>query len=85
MLKHNTAWTVKQHPGGALQWTSPTGRVYTDTPISTIEFAPDPEHEIPDEPVLDAVRATPDEVDVDFDFELALDELQLDPLDLIPF
>ena len=46
-LKHNTAWTVRQLPGGVLEWTSPTGRTYIDTPISTIEFAPDPESEIP--------------------------------------
>jgi hypothetical protein len=47
MLKHNTAWTVRQLPGGVLEWTSPTGRTYIDTPVSTIEFAPDPESEIP--------------------------------------
>ena len=46
-LKHNTAWTVRQLPGGVLEWTSPTGRTYIDTPVSTIEFAPDPESEIP--------------------------------------
>ena len=48
MLKHNTAWTVVQRTNGVLVWTSPTGRVYIDTPISSIEFAPDPEHEIPE-------------------------------------
>ena len=47
MLKHNTAWTVTQSAGGVLEWTSPTGRVYIDKPVSTVEFAPDPEHEIP--------------------------------------
>ena len=44
-LKHQTAWTVRQKPGGLLEWTSPTGRVYTDTPVSTVAFAPDPECE----------------------------------------
>ena len=38
MLKHNTAWSVVQHAGGVLVWTSPTGRVYTDTPQRTLEF-----------------------------------------------
>ncbi|MDL5351565.1 HNH endonuclease signature motif containing protein [Microbacterium sp. zg-YB36] len=38
MLKHNTAWTVEQHPGGILVWTSPTGRVYPDIPQRTLEF-----------------------------------------------
>ncbi|MCR2814245.1 HNH endonuclease signature motif containing protein [Microbacterium jiangjiandongii] len=37
-LKHNTAWTVVQHGGGVLMWTSPTGRVYPDVPPRTLEF-----------------------------------------------
>ncbi|MCR2827324.1 HNH endonuclease signature motif containing protein [Microbacterium sp. zg.Y909] len=37
-LKHNTAWTVVQHGGGVLVWTSPTGRVHTDVPPRTLEF-----------------------------------------------
>ncbi|MFB9646452.1 HNH endonuclease signature motif containing protein [Microbacterium terregens] len=49
-LKHHTAWTVRQHGGGVLEWTSPTGRRYTDTPTSTIAFAPDPECELQPEP-----------------------------------
>jgi hypothetical protein len=31
-LKHQTQWTVSQHPGGRLTWTSPTGRTYTTRP-----------------------------------------------------
>lgn len=31
--KHLTRWTVKQLPGGVLEWTSPTGRTYTDEPL----------------------------------------------------
>ncbi|WP_181003396.1 HNH endonuclease signature motif containing protein [Microbacterium sp. CJ77] len=81
-LKHNTAWTVRQHPGGVLEWTSPTGRTYTDTPISTIEFAPDPEHEIPDDPIPTTAMRTPEELDPD---DIEFDELQFDPLELIPF
>jgi hypothetical protein len=45
-LKHQTAWTVTQRHGGVLEWTSPTGRVYADTPVSTVAFAPDPECEM---------------------------------------
>ncbi|MGW9114896.1 DUF222 domain-containing protein, partial [Microbacterium sp. NPDC055683] len=40
-LKHHSAWTVHQKPGGILHWTSPTGRTYTDTPAPTIRFTPD--------------------------------------------
>ncbi|MGW8484038.1 DUF222 domain-containing protein [Microbacterium sp. NPDC055903] len=32
MMKHHTPWTVKHLPGAVLEWTSPTGRVYTDRP-----------------------------------------------------
>lgn len=44
-LKHQTAWSVRQRPGGVLEWTSPTRRVYGDFPVSTVAFAPDPECE----------------------------------------
>ena len=39
-LKHATAWRVTQRPGGVLEWTSPTGRVYPDVPTSTVMFRP---------------------------------------------
>lgn len=42
-LKHNSAWRVRQRPGGILEWTSPTGRVYDDRPVSTVTFVTDPE------------------------------------------
>ncbi|GAA2009129.1 HNH endonuclease signature motif containing protein [Microbacterium ulmi] len=45
-LKHQTAWTVEQRSGGILEWTSPTGRMYTDIPVSSVAFAPDPECEL---------------------------------------
>lgn len=32
VTKHHTPWKVKQLEGGVLQWTSPTGRNYTDHP-----------------------------------------------------
>jgi Domain of unknown function (DUF222) len=31
-LKHQSRWTVRQSGGGDLEWTSPTGRIYTDSP-----------------------------------------------------
>ena len=82
MLKHNTAWTVTQLPAGVLEWTSPTGRVYIDKPISTIEFAPDPEHDIPEDPIPATAMRVPVDLEPD-DFEF--DELEFDPLALIPF
>lgn len=35
VMKHHTPWTVKHLPGAVLEWTSPTGRVYTDRPPGT--------------------------------------------------
>lgn len=32
MTKHHTAWRVVQRPGGVVEWTSPTGRIYVDRP-----------------------------------------------------
>ncbi len=40
VMKHQTAWRVEQQDSGALVWTSPLGRVYTDTPASTLRFVP---------------------------------------------
>ncbi|GAB3602197.1 HNH endonuclease signature motif containing protein [Microbacterium aureliae] len=42
-LKHHTPWTVVQQRGGVLEWTSPTGRVYPDHPVSGVQFATDAE------------------------------------------
>lgn len=42
-LKHATAWTVVQRPGGVLEWTSPTGRVHRDRPVSSVSFSTDRE------------------------------------------
>ncbi|MCR2818179.1 HNH endonuclease [Microbacterium sp. zg.Y1090] len=38
-MKHATAWSVIQKPRGILEWTSPTGRVYPDTPRRVLEFS----------------------------------------------
>ncbi|GAA1996018.1 HNH endonuclease signature motif containing protein [Microbacterium ulmi] len=43
VLKHRTAWQVEQRGGGLLAWTSPLGRVYTDTAAPTLRFLPDAE------------------------------------------
>lgn len=32
VLKHHTPWHVEQKPGGVMEWTSPIGRTYIDTP-----------------------------------------------------
>jgi hypothetical protein len=32
MLKHHSRWTLRQAGAGVLEWTSPTGRKYTDEP-----------------------------------------------------
>lgn len=32
VLKHHSPWHVEQKPGGVMEWTSPTGRTYVDTP-----------------------------------------------------
>ncbi|WP_409047371.1 DUF222 domain-containing protein [Microbacterium sp. HA-8] len=41
-LKGETPWRVKHHPGGVIEWTSPGGLHYVDTPPPvTIGFVPD--------------------------------------------
>ncbi|PPF76273.1 hypothetical protein C5B99_10610 [Pseudoclavibacter sp. Z016] len=32
IIKHHTAWTVTQHDGGTLEWTTPSGKTYIDHP-----------------------------------------------------
>ncbi|SFR45150.1 protein of unknown function [Microbacterium azadirachtae] len=32
-------WTATQHPGGVIEWTSPDGHTYTDTPPPRVQFA----------------------------------------------
>lgn len=42
--KQFTRWRVRQLPGGVLEWTSPTGRTYTDEPLAyspAVRFVPD--------------------------------------------
>jgi hypothetical protein len=42
VLKHNSAWAVRQREGGTMEWRSPTGRVYIDQPPpqNTVRFTP---------------------------------------------
>lgn len=47
-LRHTTTWTLEHHPGGALHWTSPTGRRHTTTPARP-EPPPEPDRD-PDRP-----------------------------------
>jgi len=54
VLKHQTAWTVKQLGAGVLEWTSPAGNSYIDRPPSPVTFTiqdpdppPDPDPEMP--------------------------------------
>ncbi|MFV0372842.1 HNH endonuclease signature motif containing protein [Microbacterium sp.] len=44
-LKHHTPWTVRQRSDGVLEWTSPTGRTYTDHPTGRVAFTTDPQHD----------------------------------------
>lgn len=39
-LKHATDWTVRQLPGGTLEWTSPAGARYMDDPPRRVVFLP---------------------------------------------
>ncbi|TQK20094.1 uncharacterized protein DUF222 [Microbacterium sp. SLBN-154] len=47
-MKQFTAWKVRQLDGGVIEWTSPTGRVYTDNPPGHgVHFSP--EEDVPDD------------------------------------
>jgi hypothetical protein len=39
-VKHDTAWSVEQLPGGILRFTAPTRRVHTTRPPGTVRFTP---------------------------------------------
>jgi len=49
VLKHQTAWTVKQKGAGVLEWTSPGGATYIDKPPAPVTFTIDE----PDPPPID--------------------------------
>jgi hypothetical protein len=47
-MKQFTAWRVRQLSGGVLEWTSPTGRIYSDEPPGYgVHFSP--EDDLPDD------------------------------------
>lgn len=51
-MKQFTSWRVRQHPGGVLEWTSPTGRLYReDAPVPLVAFTVDPPPHPPAESV----------------------------------
>ncbi|MEU1970055.1 DUF222 domain-containing protein [Microbacterium sp. NPDC019599] len=40
MIKHATAWLVRQLGCGVLEWTSPAGRIYVERPPAAVRFVP---------------------------------------------
>lgn len=49
-VKHATPWTVRQLRHGILEWTSITGRRYTDRPAPTVQFVPEAAFRTPTPP-----------------------------------
>lgn len=44
-------WTARQRPDGTIEWTSPNGRIYPDTPPRRVMFVPsEPEPPAPEQP-----------------------------------
>lgn len=43
VLKHHSAWRVHRGADDAVNWTSPTGRVYSDLPRPRVRFSPPPD------------------------------------------
>lgn len=56
VMKHAAAWSITHQGHGVLEWTSPSGRTYVDTPTPTLRFFPtgpdDPGHD-PNNPGAD--------------------------------
>lgn len=38
LLKHHSGWVTEQHQNGDYEWTSPTGRLHVDEPVSRVRF-----------------------------------------------
>ncbi|RWR12222.1 HNH endonuclease, partial [Microbacterium enclense] len=60
--KQFTRWKVRQLPGGILEWTSPTGRIYTDEPLpysAAVRFLPDDPASAPPPPPAEEHEPTP--------------------------
>jgi hypothetical protein len=60
VLKHRPRWKVRQLPGGRIEWTTPTGRIYIDEPPPRAAYLPDPPPRpgANDVPVADRGRTT---------------------------
>ncbi|WP_120521642.1 HNH endonuclease signature motif containing protein [Arthrobacter celericrescens] len=52
MLKHHTGWSVRQVGSGVLEWTSPTGRRYSDEPPTPATYPTLPTNTGPNTPGL---------------------------------
>lgn len=55
-LRHREGWRIRQLDHGVLEFTSPAGRTYTDTPISRVAFT-GPDDECADDPGGDVAAA----------------------------
>ncbi|WP_292874095.1 HNH endonuclease signature motif containing protein, partial [Microbacterium sp.] len=59
ILKHHTAWRVRQLADGVLEWTSPTGRIYRDIPTPPVTFTPSADPPGTEPPPTDPPRTDP--------------------------
>ena len=59
VLKHQTAWTVKQLGAGVLEWTNPAGAIYIDRPPAPVTFTIDNPDPAPDPPWEPAPEPSP--------------------------
>lgn len=64
VMRHQSDWRIRQLGGGLLKWTSPTGRIYIDEPVSTVAFREAP---CADEPKQAATADTGAGTDADAD------------------
>ncbi|WP_119698236.1 HNH endonuclease signature motif containing protein [Microbacterium halotolerans] len=49
VMRHQSDWRIRQLGGGLLEWTSPTGRIYVDEPVSTVAFREAPHADEPEQ------------------------------------
>ncbi len=57
-LKSETGWTAKQRPGGIIEWTSPTGRLFCTEPA--VDIRPSPPRRVPAVPPPPPPAASPE-------------------------
>jgi len=53
VLKHHSVWTVRQRPGGVLEWRSPTGRAHLDRTPASLRNGPSRVGFVPSDSVPD--------------------------------